>query len=102
MQTKRDFTVLSGCLLVLSIILPVFGILTIIFPSRLASLAYSALGALLFSVYLVCDVQMIMGGQHKYSIAADEYILAALTVYLDIINLLLRFINLIHQVTISK
>ena len=32
---------------------------------------------------------MMMGGKHKYALSPEEYIFAALNLYLDIINLFL-------------
>lgn len=33
------------------------------------------------------DVQLLMGGQHQYRVSPDEYVFAAINIYLDIINL---------------
>ena len=46
-----------------------------------------AAGAFVFSLYLVYDTQMMMGGNHKYALDPEEYIFAALNIYLDVINL---------------
>ena len=46
-------------------------------------------GALIFSCYLVYDTQLMMGGTHAYSLSPEEYIFAALNIYLDIVNLFL-------------
>ena len=59
------------------------------------SLIYACLGALLFSVYLVVDTQMMMGGKHKYTISPEEYIFAALNLYLDIINLFMYILQIV-------
>ena len=45
--------------------------------------------------YIVFDTQLMMGGQHKYSISPEEYIFAALNLYLDIINLFLYLLMII-------
>ena len=45
--------------------------------------------------YIVFDTQLMMGGQHKYSISPEEYIFAALNLYLDIINLFLFILSII-------
>ena len=50
---------------------------------------YGAAGALLFSFYIIYDTQIMMGGKHKYAISPEEYIFAALNLYLDVINLFL-------------
>ena len=38
------------------------------------NLLYASLGALVFSLYLVFDTQLMLGGSHKYSISPEEYI----------------------------
>lgn len=38
---------------------------------------------------------MMMGGKHKYSISPEEYIFAALNLYLDIINIFIYILSII-------
>ena len=45
--------------------------------------------------YLVFDTQLMMGGKHKYALSPEEYIFAALNLYLDIINLFLFILSII-------
>lgn len=97
-QTKWDFTVMGGALFVALIILVIFGIVAMIFPGRVLTLIYASCGALLFSVYLVYDTQLMMGGTHKYSISPEEYIFAALNLYLDIVNIFLYILTIIGAV----
>lgn len=59
------------------------------------TLVYASIGALIFSLYLVYDTQLMMGGKHKYSISPEEYIFAALNLYLDIINIFLYILTII-------
>ena len=58
-------------------------------------LGYGSLGALVFSLYIVYDTQLMMGGKHKYALSPEEYIFAALNLYLDIINLFLYILTLV-------
>mmetsp|Transcript_3897 Transcript_3897/g.8946 ORF Transcript_3897/g.8946 Transcript_3897/m.8946 type:complete len:269 (-) Transcript_3897:151-957(-) len=51
-------------------------------------------GVLLFSFYIVYDTQLIMGGNSKHSYDIDDYVFAALNLYLDIINLFLYMLEL--------
>lgn len=88
-QTKWDFTMMGGFLFVALLVVFVFGIIVAFFPGSAADMVYSVCGALLFSLYLIYDTQMMMGGKHKYSISPEEYIFAALNLYLDIINIFL-------------
>ncbi|KAG2464901.1 CSMD1 protein, partial [Polypterus senegalus] len=79
LQTKWDFTTLSGIIWVFLWTLIASGILFAIIRSR----------------YLVIDTQMMLGGKHRYSIDPEEYIFAALNLYLDIINLFLFILQII-------
>lgn len=58
-------------------------------------LLYAFFGALLFSGFIVLDTQMIVGGKHsKYSFSLDDYCMAAINLYLDIIQLFLFLLEL--------
>lgn len=94
-QTKYDFTMMGGILFVALIILICFGFLMIFFHNRVLSIIYASLGALIFAVYLVYDTQIMMGGGKMYSISPEEYIFAALNLYLDIVNLFLYILQLV-------
>lgn len=95
LQTKYDFTMMGGCLFVALIVLIIFGFLTIFFHSKIVRLIYACLGALIFGLYLVLDTQLMMGGNKKYSISPEEYIFAALNLYIDIIMLFLYILEII-------
>lgn len=58
---------------------------------------YAGLGAVLFTLYLVYDTQLIIGkiNGHKFEFGIDDYVFAALTLYLDIINLFLDILRLL-------
>ncbi|EGV95704.1 Fas apoptotic inhibitory molecule 2 [Cricetulus griseus] len=58
-------------------------------------LVYALLGTLIFSMYLVMDVQMMVGGRYHYEVDPEEYIFAALNIYVDIINLFIFILDLI-------
>lgn len=94
-QTKYDFTVMGGILLVAVVILLIFGIVAMFVHNKIVQLVYASLGALIFSVYLVYDTQLMMGGKHKYSISPEEYVFAALNLYLDIINIFMYILAII-------
>lgn len=94
LQTKIDFTIFSGLLFSILLALIMAGVIALLFPdSRTFSLLYSSVAALLFSAYLVYDVQMIAGGR-KHELGPDDYIPAALAVYLDILNIFLAILRL--------
>ncbi len=70
---------------------------------RASQLLISAGGALLFSVYLVFDIQLLLGSaQHAASLSPDEYVFGALSIYLDIINLFLYVLRLVNDLSNSQ
>lgn len=95
MQSKWDFTAARGILWVFVWTLFAFGLLCAIMRSQYLYILYASLGTLLFSCYLVVDTQMMLGG-NKYSLSPEEYIFAALNLYLDIVNLFLLLLQLIN------
>ncbi|XP_050351764.1 protein lifeguard 1-like isoform X3 [Nymphalis io] len=94
-QTKWDFTVMGGALLCATVILLIFGIVAIFIPGKTMTLVYASLGALIFSLYLIYDTQLMMGGKHKFTISPEEYVFAALNLYLDIINIFIYILTII-------
>ena len=86
---------MGGILFVGILILMIFGILAIFIRNKILDLVYASLGALVFSCYIVFDTQMMLGGEHKYSISPEEYIFAALNLYLDIVNLFLYILAIV-------
>ncbi|XP_037308953.2 protein lifeguard 1 [Pungitius pungitius] len=95
-QSKWDFTGLNGSLWVLMWTLFSFALLCGILRSQYLYILYACLGTLLFSIYLVFDTQLILGGKHrKYQVSPEEYVFAALNLYLDIVSLFLLLLQLI-------
>ncbi|CAB1336704.1 unnamed protein product [Coregonus sp. 'balchen'] len=54
---------------------------------------YGALGALLFTMFLAFDTQLLMGNK-RYTISPEEYVFATLNIYLDIIYIFSFFLSL--------
>ncbi|CAN9513909.1 unnamed protein product [Ophioblennius macclurei] len=96
MQSKWDFTGLSGSLWVFAWTLVSFALLCAILRSQYVYITYACLGTLLFSLYLVFDTQLILGGKHrKLQLSPEEYVFAALNLYLDIVSIFLLLLQLI-------
>ncbi|KAK7887170.1 hypothetical protein WMY93_026791 [Mugilogobius chulae] len=95
-QSKWDFTMLNGSLWVLMWTLISFCLLCAILRSQYVYIVYACLGTLVFSLYLVFDTQLIVGGKHrKYEMSPEEYVFAALNLYVDIVSLFLLLLQLI-------
>jgi protein lifeguard len=86
-QTKYDMTGKGGYLFAAGLGLIFAVLLLSCFPSiKINQRLIAAAFLLLFSVYLVYDIQLITGGDHrKFQFTVDQYILAALVLYMDII-----------------
>jgi FtsH-binding integral membrane protein len=96
-QTKFDVTGMGMYLFVALFVFMLVGIFAMIFGGRFGTfnVIYAGIGALLFSMYLVFDTQLLIGGYHKYSISPEEYIFAALNIYLDIINIFIFILSIV-------
>jgi len=91
--TKTDFTGCGPYLFVALLGLLLASIMCAFFPAMQSAIA--GFGAILFSFYIVYDTQLIMGGKHqKVQFGVDDYVFAALNIYLDIINLFISLLQL--------
>jgi hypothetical protein len=59
--------------------------------------AIALISAILFTAYLIYDLQLLMGGR-KYEISPDEYIAASISIYLDIVQIFLNILQIIGLV----
>uniref|UniRef100_A0A8B9Y3D0 Uncharacterized protein n=1 Tax=Bos mutus grunniens TaxID=30521 RepID=A0A8B9Y3D0_BOSMU len=92
LQTKWDFTLLNGMLFVLLFVLIIYGIILIFIQAYVSGPSVE----ILRGPYLVMDVQLMVGGRHHHSdLDPEEYVFAALNIYMDIINLFLFILQLI-------
>lgn len=96
-KTKKDLSFLWSFLLVAVIALLAVGIFNIFSPlNSAAMMAYSVIGTIVFSMYILYDLNQI---KHR-DITADLIPLMALTLYIDFINLfinLLRFFGILNS-----
>ncbi|ODV62018.1 Bxi1p, partial [Ascoidea rubescens DSM 1968] len=90
-QSKYDFTSWLGFINILFFGLIGFSLVLIFVPynSKL-ELIYSSISALIFSVYILIDTQLIMRSFHP-----EDEIAATITLYLDIINLFLNLLRIL-------
>mmetsp|Transcript_11808 Transcript_11808/g.15425 ORF Transcript_11808/g.15425 Transcript_11808/m.15425 type:complete len:331 (+) Transcript_11808:62-1054(+) len=92
---KYDLTAHGQALFSTLFIFLIFGLMNFFFKSPAAELVKSAVGAALFSLFLIYDTQMIVGGKNKkVQYDSKEYILAALNLYMDIANLFIYLLRL--------
>jgi len=96
LKSKRDLSYCGMTLFALISQLLFFGILNLIFRSNFLHMVYTFLSTIMFGLYLVYDVQLISGKfGREYSI--DDYIFAAMELYIDIIRLFLEILRLLSK-----
>ena len=58
----------------------------------------STLGSIIMSLFIVHDTQLIVGGKHrKAQLDTKDYVMGAMTLYLDIANLFLMLLRLFGE-----
>jgi FtsH-binding integral membrane protein len=91
--SKRDFSFLGKFLFVGLILLVVASLANLFFQVPAMQLTISAIGVLLFSAYLLYDVnQIVRGGE-------TNYITATLKIFLDLFNLFISLLNILMALT---
>ncbi|OJD12409.1 hypothetical protein ACJ73_09357 [Blastomyces percursus] len=92
-QTKYDFTSWIPYLFGGLWFLILFGFMAAFMgPSKKVELVYGGLAALIFSAYILVDTQLVMRHYH-----IEEEIAAAISLYLDIINLFLAILRILNS-----
>lgn len=92
-NTKRDFSNLGGFLFTGLIVIILASVANMFFHSSLATLVISSFGVLLFSGFILYDVnRVVQGGE-------TNYVMAALSIYLDIYNMFLHLLQLLMALT---
>lgn len=91
-QTKRDYTHWGAALFSFLWVIILAGFMQIFLQSEMVDLAIAVGGAVLFSLFIIFDTQMIM---HKVS--PEEYIHASINLYLDILNLFMYILRIVGE-----
>lgn len=91
--TKRDFSNIGNFLFAGVILLLVAAAANIFFQIPALALAVSAIAVVLFSAYILYDINRIVRG------GEGNYITATLAVYLDVYNIFVSLLNLLMMFT---
>jgi len=88
-QTKYDITGKASYIWGISVALLCVMFVAFFFPGNSTfQLAVSCLVLVAFSIFLVYDTQIIVGGKHRqFELSIDDYAAGALLLYLDVINI---------------
>ncbi|MCP9262650.1 Protein lifeguard 2 [Dirofilaria immitis] len=101
--SSKEFVTLNrirnmyGIMFIISLVLLIFGIVAVVaavaFHVTWLYTIYAGFAALVFMVYLAIDIQTIMGGR-KYEISPEDYIFAAIQVFMDIVYIFWMLLSL--------
>mmetsp|Transcript_7427 Transcript_7427/g.18658 ORF Transcript_7427/g.18658 Transcript_7427/m.18658 type:complete len:244 (+) Transcript_7427:70-801(+) len=94
--TEQDVTGMGGLLQAGSLGLFAFGLVGLLLGAPMLQMLYAFFGAVLVSAHLVYDTQLVVGGKHqKKKFGLDDYALAALAIYMDLVRLFLFLLRLL-------
>lgn len=95
MQTKHDFSGMGPYLFIALLVMFFTSLIGFFFWNSIMETIYCSCGVLVFSMYIVYDTQLIVGGKHHaHQFSIDDYVFAAINLYLDIINLFIMMLRL--------
>ena len=90
-KSKRNFSFLGGFLLAALLAMVAIGLFNMFSPlSSTAMLAYSFIGVLVFSGYVLFDISRMK----HHGVRAEDVPLMALSLYLDFINLFVSILRI--------
>lgn len=93
LKTKRDFSFMGGFLFASLLVLIGGGILQMFFHSPLLNMILTVAGVLVFLAYILYDVSRVVTGGEQ------NYVFAAIAIYLDILNLFLDLLRLLSMLS---
>ena len=91
-QTKYDFTGIGPYLSVGIMFLLIFSLFTGFSPylrndfsNGSRSIVWMAIAIFIFSMYVVYDMQLVIGGKHRLRFSVDDYVVATISLFTDFI-----------------
>eukprot|EP00927_Polykrikos_kofoidii_P082098 TRINITY_DN8068_c0_g1_i6.p1 TRINITY_DN8068_c0_g1~~TRINITY_DN8068_c0_g1_i6.p1 ORF type:complete len:243 (-),score=38.75 TRINITY_DN8068_c0_g1_i6:95-823(-) len=102
-KTKSDFTgsgqvLLGGIVSLISWGLMLLFLSALRVPVEWGIMLYDLVATFIFVGYIIYDTQLIIGGEHKaHQFTVDDYVFAAINIYLDIVQLFLRMLRLVGK-----
>jgi FtsH-binding integral membrane protein len=92
MVSRRDFSAWGGFFMVGLVVLLVAGLINMFVASAAAGLWIAAIGVMIFAGLLVFDTwRLLRSGMY----GQDDYVLAAVAIYLDLLNMFLFILTLL-------
>ena len=96
MTTKTDFTYCGGIMWALFMVMASGIVMGLIFRDRISQIFLSCVVIFIVSFYIIYDVQLICG-QRANKIDIDDYIFAAMMLYVDIVRIFIEILRIIGK-----
>ena len=93
--TKTDITMYGGALFIAGCGLFLVCIFGFLFQNLIFQIIICVFCICLYGLYLIYDTQLIVGGERMYKLSLDDYIIGAIIIYIDIVVLFLRILQLV-------
>merc|ERR1712071_537873 len=84
-----DFTKLYGYVVAILLVWIIVAFVASFGVFKIPVAVWSGVGMTIFIVFLAMDLQMIMGGGRSMEYSEEDYVLAAISIYLDVLNIFL-------------
>ncbi|GMR57956.1 hypothetical protein PMAYCL1PPCAC_28151, partial [Pristionchus mayeri] len=102
-QTKFDMRQCAGVVILLTMYLFWIGIFSFgymwwWYGARWYYMLYSVIACTLFMIYLAIDIQLIMGGRRKFAISPEEYVYAAVQIFIDVVYIFIYLLQILGVV----
>ena len=91
---SRDFTIMGSLVFILFFVIVTCFILSLIITVKWFVYLISGVLAIAFGIFIIYDTQMIFGDR-AYMFSHDDYILAAMILYIDILQLFLEILRIV-------
>lgn len=97
-NTKNDITYHGGLIFMISMGSLVLAITGLFYRGAFLMALLSVLGTISAGLYFIYDIQLLVGG-HRFEISSDDYIRAALYIYVDIVRLFLKILKILLELS---
>lgn len=94
--TKTDFTYCGGAMWAFFFVVLTCTIMSFFLRGRVAQVWISGLIIFIMSFYIIYDTQVIVGN-HELKLEIDDYVFAAMMLYIDIIRLFLEILKILGK-----
>jgi protein lifeguard len=96
LYTKKDFTYCGGLMFAFMFVVFAGMILSFFLPKSIARILLSAIVVMILCLYIIFDIQVIVGNR-ALALEIDDYVFAAMMLYLDIMRLFLELLKILGR-----